>query len=441
MPHNPIIRQTKLGTSRPEIGRTQRGVLDDGRQYRELPPNLGRADLWAWRNQTLTVVDCSWHTWKWRASLPSRDAGPAGEWDIEIAYRVINALICVSRQVSDLESALRRALRPALEGVAGRYRLPEYERTAAALREAIRADGAWNQYGLEVDSEVRITPQLSEKHRKDIDEADALDAATRRPRAYVRSAQLRSADPTYTFDAIVYLSVLILRRDEFRSLADLDAAVEVLWNGKVRRALAGVSREYTYRQLAVADAALDQELQAGNFDGYGLTVVDASAELTLGATAAEAAREDEKLGREIDVDAKRQDHTRDMAARAQKEAFDAFRNRAATMALAVARGEMTVSAALASFDKKDLENYQWPIDMLERLKGIDALGPDEQDAAVRVILARSLSDSSGSASVPADVQISIQDMLRHLSGAGSPLALTDSAPDKGDNADEEDEDA
>lgn len=428
MPHNPIIRQTKLGTTRPDIGRTQRGVLYDGRHYRDLPLNLGRADLWTWRNHTLTVVDCTWHTWKWSPSLPSRDGGPAGEWDIEVAYRVVNAPLYVSKQSTDLESTLKRALRPALEGVAGRFRLPEYERATVVLREAIRADGAWAAYGLEVDTEVKITPQLSDKHRQDIDEEAALDAATRLPRTYVRSLSLRTADPIYTFDAVVSLSVLIERREAFHSLADLDSAVETVWS-KVKRALANVSRDHTYQKLARADAALDQALETGNFDGFGLTVVNASAEVSLGTTAAEAALADEQLGREIAVDATRQTHKRDMAAKEQDIALKAFRDKAATVALAVARGEMSLNEALVYLDKKDLDNYQWPIDMLERLKRIDAIGPDNEEAAVRIILAQSLSVSSAKPVASETVQISMPDMFRLLSGDEPPLALTDSAPD------------
>ena len=431
MPHNPIIRQMKLGTSRPDIGRTQRGVLYDGREFRELPPNLSLPDLLAWRNHILTVVDCAWHRWQWRPVLPSRDGGPAGEWDMEISYRVINAVVCVRRQESDLESALRRALRPGLEEVAGRYRLPEYERAAEALRQAIRSDGAWGHYGLEVDFEVKVTPQLSDAHRRDIDEDAALQSATRRPRAYVRSTQLRTADPVYTFEATVYLSVLIAKREEFRSLADLDAAVENLWTGRVRRALARVSREYTYRELARADAALDQALETGDFDAYGLAVVDASAELTLGATAAEAAREDERLGREIAVDVTRQAHKRDMTSQDQDVALQAFRNHAATLALAVARGDMSVSQALSYFDERDLRKYKLSIDALEKFKSLDILGPDDQDAAVRVILAKSLSDSSGQSMAPDTGQVSMADMLRLLSGSAPTRALTDHAADEG----------
>lgn len=420
MPHNPIIKQTKMGTSPPVIGRTQRGVLYDGREYRDLPQKMGLRERVMWQNHTLTIVDCGWHVWRWTASLTTSDNKRTVDWDCEMSYRVADATTYVKKQVSDLENRLKRTLLPSLATVAGRYRLLEYQTATEVLRREIKEHSVWDEFGLEVDPEVKIVPGLSDADRQFIDEAQQLQRATTTPRSYIQRGVLPSAESTYTFDVTVHLHIKIIEREAFNSLAELERMVDALWSGKVRRALARISRKYTYQELATADEALDQALEDGDFDAYGLSVVNASAELSLGTTAAEAAREDKKVDRDIEVDVKRQEHFRKMA----------FQDRAGAVAMAVTRGEMSVREALSYFDERDLQRFRFPMETLEKLRNLDVLGPDEQEVAVRMILGQSLSDSSGK-SMPNDPnQVNLHEMIRLLEGSKPTPTLLDSASDR-----------
>jgi hypothetical protein len=422
MPHNPIIRQGKLGTSPPELGRTQRGVLDDGRgNYQELPQKLGAMERWNWRNHILTVVDCSWHTGRWNLSLAPADVSRAVEWECQCTYRVSDPPTYVQQRINDLDNRLKRALLADLRTVAARHRLPDHEAAAAALAQAIAEHDVWDGFGLEIDPDVKLVPRLSDADRKVIAEAAEIRKALRLPRSYVRLDELPTAIMPYTFDVTAHLLVRITDRDQFHSLSELEEAVDALWQGRVLRALERVSRRYTYNDLPQAGDAVDALLEDGNFDGNGIHLENISAKLRLGKVSAAAVGEYEKEDRANTLENKRHAHILSMA----------FRDRASFVAASMAKGEMNAREGLSYFDERELQRYQLPIEILEKLKRLDAVGPDEQSKAVILILSQIMSDSSEK-SGPGDAgRVSLQDALRMLGGPSlTPPALTDGAAEE-----------
>lgn len=418
MPHNPIIRQTKLGTSPPDIGRTQRGVLYDGHDYYDLPPKLGFLDRQNRRNHILTVVDCSRHTWKWPLRLLSGDNQQVIEWDAELTYWVTDAKTLVRRQVIDVENELKQALLPAMAAVAARYRLPAHQATAAQLVRAIQEASIWKACGLELDPDVKLAPRLSADDRRAIDEANQLDKATHTPRAYHRTAELPTSEALYKLDATVALAIQIADRDGFDSLADLENTVETLWAGKIRRALARECRRFTYGQLAEAETALDRLLDDEAFDDHGLHVVSASVELKLGAAAAEHARADNERRRTFTDDIARREHYRAMG----------FKDKVDALAVALGKGDMSAREAISYFNEEERRNIWVPIEALEKLKDLDTLDSDAEAVAARFILGKSLSESTRQSPSDTPNQVNLQEAMGLLGGAplNPPPALTDS---------------
>lgn len=426
MPHNPIIKRSPLGTSPPDIGATQRGVLFDGRDYWDLPARMGMQERLKWRNHVLTVVECGWRAWKMPSfSLTTADRQPV-EWECEITYRVADAKKLVQKRVNDVEVELKRALLSSLAGVATRYRLSQHSETPAQLAQAVRDATIFPELGLEVDPGVRMTPRLSVGQLKFIGDARQLDQASRRPVSRSRKHELQTSQPHYRRAATVRLDVQIVDRGLFDSLDDLDQAVDAIWEGKVLGVLERVSSKYAYHQLADANDALAEAVEtavdARRFDGYGLRVENVAVRLELDPKAAAAAKEDEDLRRKLETESKLDAHYRSLA----------LKDRVGAVALALARGEMTMIQAMDYFDERQLQNLRLSMESFEKFQKLDVMAPDTTDAAVSIILGRSLSETTNRDMASGKEEINLREMIQLMGGSGDQpaKALTDSAGGK-----------
>lgn len=435
MAHNPILKQMKMGTSQPEIGRTQRGVLRHQGVLRTLQPNekLSLGERWNLRHADFFLVDCREHDWKWSLKLPSADEGRTFNFMVELAYTVVQPQRVIEQNIVDLEKHLARQLNPAFQAAALGHRLNQHAALAGHLRQILTTSDAFEEAGLERGSLVKISIELSKEDKSLIEELDML-AQAQTPHGFraTRSGQLPTSE-VYKFDATLTLVCQIVDPARIRRQSDLEQAVTWLWEGEILRALRPVSRRFTVRDVGSAEIALNTELENGTFEAHGIRTLTAAIDITPEARASEILVEDSELARQFDLENRKKAHE-----------TGHMRNRFEMLAQMVVRKELSLRDALAYMDGKEMEATNLPLETIRQLKALDILDIDTAADAGKALLLSTLAAATAKQN-PGDTKELTQALLQSLSSgkpapepAGSQTDQTMEHDDSlNDNQDEE----
>lgn len=283
MAHNPIIGQKAVGKLdwgfKVEFNRV--GVLfQNQRLVRMLNPGEGLSsnERFTLGEVMVYIIDTSPHALTWQESLPAYGNRDYFSVTINLNYRVSDPFKMVSDQVQDTETRLTRVLLPVLSKISRDFKLHDHIKLDAKIEETIRTADLQTLCGLALidppDVRVNLTDELQQRMKKSSD----IERAMRVARSAEHIAEVPSKEPVYKFKVTANLIYRVVKPEELPS-DSLDEAERQLWSVRMLPAIRRAGRKYEITRHSEADAAmqdaLDEMLDEGGIEGFGLKVESA----------------------------------------------------------------------------------------------------------------------------------------------------------------------
>jgi len=392
MPHNPILTKQTLGRLAPgyKIPQNTVGVLCRGKQKPRLlqaGESVGWSERLTAKDALLLIVDISPQFLTWRATLPTKGDKDYFSTTINLRYKVTDAQRMVDENITDTEQLLIHTLEPYLRRTSRRYSLDEHGDADRDLEAGI-IEGGLGDCGLKLIDPPNLVIHLSEADHRRIRELQAEKRALRAARVAEHQEDVPSKEGAFRFRVKVSVTYQVKNRDEMPS-ESLEESEQQLWP-KMRRALWRTGQEYKLTEITLADQTmqkmLDNLLDEGKLDGFGLSVVETQVTTDL----------DEAMRRQF-IELAEEQHRgalEEARLKGMEYSIDFYtglvkKGSLAAAAVAVSKGEINVDTLYERLTAQEQKMLELQLELLDKFRAVD-MKDESQDYELSQKLAQSI---------------------------------------------------